>query len=140
MGAVTTSHINPSNHTIVDGDASLRAAEAAEQCEQLIAYLYPALQKVGVEHGLARSLAQRAMFRQAELTIGLVHGTDQARARAAHKLLRRSTVVRAKRRLRELRACDDGTALERFAASWTGHASWADSHNLLKSLGLEASA
>lgn len=81
---MTTSHINPSNHTIVDGDASLRAAEAAEQCEQLIAYLYPALQKVGAEHALARSLALRAMFRQAELTIGLVHGTDQTRARLAH--------------------------------------------------------
>lgn len=54
-----------------------------------------------------------------------------------HKLLRRTTVVRAKRRLAELRASGDGAALERFAASWIGHASWADSHNLLLSLGLE---
>jgi retron-type reverse transcriptase len=54
-----------------------------------------------------------------------------------HKLLRRSTVTRAKRRLAELRDAGDGAALERFAASWVGHASWADSHNLLHSLGLE---
>lgn len=54
-----------------------------------------------------------------------------------HKLLRRSTVVRAKRRLVELRTQDNGPALDRFAASWAGHAGWADSWNLLRSLGLE---
>ena len=51
-----------------------------------------------------------------------------------HRLLRRDSVQRAKRKLRWLRAQGDNEALQRFVASWSGHASWADSHNLLTSL------
>lgn len=54
-----------------------------------------------------------------------------------HKLLRRSSVTRAKRVISTLRARGDRDGLVRFIASWTGHAGWADSHNLLRSLGLE---
>jgi len=57
-----------------------------------------------------------------------------------HRLLRRDSVRRAKRKLRRLRATGDKAALRRFVASWSGHASWADSHNLLTSLKLEANS
>ena len=54
-----------------------------------------------------------------------------------HRLLRRDSVQRAKRKLRWLRSQGDKDALRRFVASWTGHASWADSRNLLASLKIE---
>ena len=55
-----------------------------------------------------------------------------------HKLLRRQSVVRARRRLRVLRQPGREEELMRFASSWTGHAQWADAQNLLRSLQLEA--
>ena len=39
--------------------------------------------------------------------------------------------------LRELTAAGDPEAPAAFRAAWLGHAQWADSHHLLKSLGLE---
>jgi hypothetical protein len=53
-----------------------------------------------------------------------------------HKLLRRSTVMRAKRCLHHFARTGDEVGRQRFLAAWIGHARWADSHNLLKSLGL----
>ena len=51
-----------------------------------------------------------------------------------HKLLRRDSVSRAKRRIWRLTRARDSEALRRFLAAWLGHAQWADSHNLIKSL------
>ena len=51
-----------------------------------------------------------------------------------HKLLRRQSVVRAKEKIKRLRAAGDLDGLQRFLAAWTGHARWGDSHNLLVSL------
>lgn len=53
-----------------------------------------------------------------------------------HKLLRRRSVIRARRRFTSLQRRGDAEGLARFIASWSGHARWADSHNLLQSLGL----
>jgi len=53
-----------------------------------------------------------------------------------HKLLRRDNVARARRKIRAYRAAGDFQRLERFLAAWTGHARWADSRNLLTSMGL----
>jgi hypothetical protein len=53
-----------------------------------------------------------------------------------HKLLRRDSVVRARRKIAIYRAVGEHERLEKFLAAWTGHASWADSRNLMKSLGL----
>lgn len=53
-----------------------------------------------------------------------------------HKLLRRDSVIRARRKIRAYRAAGDHQRLERFLAAWTGHARWADSRNLLHSMGL----
>lgn len=55
---------------------------------------------------------------------------------AGHKLLRRDSVIRAKRKIAALRARGDDERLHEFLAAWLGHASWADSGNLIKSLGL----
>ena len=43
-----------------------------------------------------------------------------------HKLLGRRSVTAARRRIRALAHAGDAENLERFLASWTGHAKWAD--------------
>lgn len=55
----------------------------------------------------------------------------------SHKLLRRDSVERARRKIAAFRAAGDTGRLQKFLASWTGHAGWADSHNLLRSLGVD---
>lgn len=52
-----------------------------------------------------------------------------------HKLLRKSSITRARRKLKRFRKNGDTPARNRFLASWRGHARWADSHNLINSLG-----
>ncbi|TXI06094.1 MAG: Retron-type reverse transcriptase [Rhizobium sp.] len=54
-----------------------------------------------------------------------------------HKLLRRDSVIRARRKIAAYRAAGEHERLDRFLAAWTGHAQWADSRNLMKSLGLD---
>ena len=56
-----------------------------------------------------------------------------------HKLLRRDSVVRARRKIAAYRAAGEYDRLEKFLAAWTGHAQWADSRNLMKSLGVATS-
>lgn len=51
-----------------------------------------------------------------------------------YKLLRRDSVRRAKRKIRSYTLARDRGALRFFLAAWLGHARWADSHNLLRSL------
>lgn len=58
------------------------------------------------------------------------------RIRPSHKLLRRDSVVRAKRKIAAYRANGDDERLGKFLAAWGGHASWADSRNLMVHLGL----
>ena len=53
-----------------------------------------------------------------------------------HKLLRRDSVVRAKRKIRTYSAQGDYSRLERFLAAWVGHASHADTRNLFRALGI----
>ena len=55
-----------------------------------------------------------------------------------HKLLRKQSVTRAKRKIRIMRAQGRHEPLARFVAAWTGHAQWADARNLMRHLGLEA--
>lgn len=52
-----------------------------------------------------------------------------------HKLLRRRSVISAKRKINRFRRIGDSRSLTRFIASWRGHAQWADSHNLTSKLG-----
>lgn len=53
-----------------------------------------------------------------------------------HKLLRRDSVTRARRKIAAYRAAGDVARLQKFLGGWLGHARWADSANLIKSLGL----
>jgi retron-type reverse transcriptase len=53
-----------------------------------------------------------------------------------HKLLRKQTVISAKRKINKYRKAGDDLALFRFFASWRGHAQWANSFNLLNKLGV----
>jgi hypothetical protein len=55
---------------------------------------------------------------------------------ASHKLLRRDSVIRARRKIAALRERGDEHRLQQFLAAWLGHAGWADSANLIKSLDL----
>ena len=56
---------------------------------------------------------------------------------ASHKLLRKDSVVRARRKIAAYRAAGDHERLRKFLAAWLGHARWADSANLIRSLGLD---
>tara|TARA_E500000081_G_C6055340_1_gene315695 strand:+ start:91 stop:639 length:549 start_codon:yes stop_codon:yes gene_type:complete len=51
-----------------------------------------------------------------------------------HKLLRKDSVQRAKRKIKSMTLRNDTEGLERFLAAWYGHASWADTKNLLNYL------
>jgi RNA-directed DNA polymerase len=55
---------------------------------------------------------------------------------ATHKLLRKDSVTRARRKIAAYRAAGDHERLRKFLAAWLGHARWADSANLIESLGL----
>jgi len=56
---------------------------------------------------------------------------------ASHKLLRKDSVQRARRKIARYRAAGESERLQKFLASWLGHAGWADSHNLIRSLGVD---
>lgn len=51
-----------------------------------------------------------------------------------HKLLRKTSVRDAKRKIRDAVRAGDMEKLQKFVASWKGHIQWADSHNLKKYL------
>lgn len=53
-----------------------------------------------------------------------------------HKLLRRDSVVRTRRKIAAYRAAGDLERLRKFLGAWLGHARWADSANLIRSLDL----
>lgn len=52
----------------------------------------------------------------------------------SHKLLRTSSVTRAKRRIKACIQHKDWDALDQFIAAWRGHISWADTHHLIHHL------
>lgn len=55
----------------------------------------------------------------------------------SHKLLRRDSVIRARRKIKAYRAAGDHDRLQRFLGAWLGHASWADSRNLIRSMEID---
>ena len=54
-----------------------------------------------------------------------------------HKLLRKNSVVRAKRKIKRYTKAGDHESLTKFLASWSGHARWADASNLMTWLNKE---
>jgi RNA-directed DNA polymerase len=51
---------------------------------------------------------------------------------STHKLLRKDSVTRAKRKVAKFIRYNDAESLNRFLASWSGHVKWADARNLLQ--------
>lgn len=51
---------------------------------------------------------------------------------STHKLLRKDSVTRAKRKIANFVKHDDMDGLSKFTASWGGHAQWANTYNLTK--------
>ena len=49
-----------------------------------------------------------------------------------HKLLRKDSVLRAKRKVANFVYHQDLKGLQKFTASWSGHANWANTYNLFK--------
>lgn len=56
---------------------------------------------------------------------------------ATHKLLRKLSVQRARRKLANLSMPEDFVARQKFLAAWAGHARHANTHNLLVNLGVK---
>ncbi len=56
---------------------------------------------------------------------------------ASYKLIRKHSVVRAKRKIKKYRALNEIEKLNKFLASWGGHLRSADSHNLIKFINKE---
>ena len=52
-----------------------------------------------------------------------------------HKLLRKDSVIRAKRKVEKFIKHNDMESLKKFIASWSGHAQWANTHNLFNWIG-----
>jgi hypothetical protein len=52
----------------------------------------------------------------------------------SHKLLRKSSVKQAKRKIAKYIKYKDDSSLNKFLASWRGHANWADTNNLFNHL------
>ena len=48
----------------------------------------------------------------------------------SHKLLRKDSVTRAKRKIKRYLSTNDNESLVKFISSWSGHAKWADTNNL----------
>ena len=48
----------------------------------------------------------------------------------SHKLLRKDSVTRAKRKVANFIKHGEDEGLQKFLASWSGHAMWADANNL----------
>lgn len=55
-----------------------------------------------------------------------------------HKLLRRRSVIAAKRKIERYTRHDETLRLQNFLASWRGHARWAETFNLMNRLGVSA--
>lgn len=54
-----------------------------------------------------------------------------------HKLLRKRSVFAAKRNISRYTKAADKQKLVQFLAAWRGHAQWANTHNLLKHMGVD---
>lgn len=95
---------------------------------------------------LRRLQEEMQTFSQDVLGLRFSHWSIQPAARgvnfvgyriwATYKLLRRDSVLRAKRKIKRYTQHGETDRLRMFLASWKGHAQWADSKNLLLKLGV----
>ena len=92
-----------------------------------------------IQHGLKWFCSARMGMAFSKWSIGpATQGLDWLGYRVwpTHKLLRRRSVIAAKRKIASYRLVGDGISLNRFIASWRGHAQWANSFNLINRLGV----
>jgi hypothetical protein len=92
-----------------------------------------------LQAGLQWFCESQLMLKFSKWSIGpITQGLDWLGYRIwpSHKLLRKQSVIAAKRKIIKYRTRGDDLALERFIAAWRGHAQWADSFNLLNKLGV----
>ncbi len=81
-----------------------------EKYEEFVNYTYPVLQNIPRKHGVVK---ERIL------------------------LIRKDSVVRAKRKIKRYKKQNDVTNLKLFLASWIGHLGSADSWNLVKFINQE---
>ena len=133
-----------------------------EKYETAIAYLDPIAQNLPRRHGTARAMFINCLLGQAQLTVeagksgqisrlyiadaglGISHWQVSPISRGInflgyriwprHKLLRKSSVTRAKRKIDRYVRHGDSESLHRFIASWRGHAAHADTCHLFNHL------
>ena len=109
----------------VHPDHSPKAALAvAERYAGAVNYLYPLLINVSHKHRIVRDRLLSALF-------------DQDRIWPTHKLLRKSSVRRAKRKLASFAASGDFVAKSQFLGAWLGHARHANTNHLLTHMGVD---
>jgi RNA-directed DNA polymerase len=92
-----------------------------------------------LQQGLKWFCEAQIGLRFSKWSIGHIsHGLDWLGYRIwpTHKLLRKQSVISAKRKIFKYQVHGDKLSLSRFIASWKGHAQWADSFNLLNKLGV----
>ena len=104
--------------SIIQDVSPHRQLAIVERYERFVNYMYPILQNAPRKQGVVRDFLGYRIW-------------------ASHKLLRKQSIVRAKRAVQAMRRQNRLDDLRRFAASWGGHAMWADAHRLLLTLGLE---
>lgn len=105
----------------------------AEKYEKGISYLYPIAQGLPRAHGVARNMFLESLLGQAELREGSYkRGINFLGYRIwpSHKLLRKDSVTRAKRKVANFIEHGEDEGLQKFLASWSGYAMWADANNL----------
>lgn len=91
-----------------------------EKYEKVISYLYPIAQSLPRAHGVARNMFLESLLGQVELFI----------VAGGPCFTRNQLVTRAKRKISNFIKHSEAGNLNRFLASWAGHAKWADTHNL----------
>lgn len=96
-----------------------------------------------IQHGLKWFIGTNMRLVFSKWSIGpAVRGLDWLGYRVwpTHKLLRRRSVIAAKRKITRYQRVGALLNLSRFIASWRGHAQWANSHHLLCKLGVSTCA
>ena len=103
-----------------------------ERYERVVAYLYPIAQSIPRRHGVARDMFLACLLGQPDLFFqaGKSNQVSKIYVWPGHKLLRKDSVLRAKRKVANFLHHDDLDGLSKFTASWAGHAQWSESHNL----------
>lgn len=124
------------NTHVIPDQTPKPALAIVQRYEGAVNYLYPLL------HALVESFAASTMgLRFSHWSVQPVSmGANFCGYRIwpTHKLLRRRSVAAAKKKIVRYRKAGDEQALDRFVASWRGHAQWANTFNLLNRLGVAA--